>query len=129
MSAIDPGSPTRTSPMPPALYLARTFQPQRKRPSSTGHGQKHRFRNVPARDLVRAEPASIWPAPASSFTVGGNGHLLEGFEAGSVNGFWIHRLSSDCSPTLSRTSFVEHIASIERQRDASGSSQDRPHRC
>ncbi len=78
-----------TLPEPPALYLALELSNRSwKLAFSTGHGQKPRFRNVPARDLdaltreiALARTRFGLPDPVP---------VISCYEAGR-DGFWIHR--------------------------------------
>ena len=78
-----------TLPEPPTLYLALELSNRSwKLAFSTGHGQKPRFRNVPARDLdaLTREIALARKRFALSDSV----PLVSCYEAGR-DGFWIHR--------------------------------------
>ncbi|MCK5651047.1 MAG: IS110 family transposase [Gemmatimonadetes bacterium] len=78
-----------TLPDPPALYLALELSNRSwKLAFSTGHGQKPRFRNVPARDLdtLTREIARA----RTRFGLPDSAPLISCFEAGR-DGFWIHR--------------------------------------
>ena len=86
-------APTRftdpTLPEPPALYLALELSNRSwKLAFSTGHGQKPRFRNVPARDLA-ALTREIALA-RTRFELPDSVPVISCFEAGR-DGFWIHR--------------------------------------
>jgi transposase len=76
-------------PEPPALYLALELSNRSwKLAFSTGHGQKPRFRNVPARDL---DALSREIALARTrFLLPDAVPVISCFEAGR-DGFWIHR--------------------------------------
>ena len=78
-----------TLPEPPALYLALELSNRSwKLAFSTGHGQKPRFRNVPARDL---DALSREIALARKrFDLSDSVPVISCFEAGR-DGFWIHR--------------------------------------
>ena len=76
-------------PEPPALYLALELSNRSwKLAFSTGHGQKPRFRNVPARDLD-ALTREIALA-RKRFGLPDSVSVISCFEAGR-DGFWIHR--------------------------------------
>jgi len=76
-------------PEPPALYLALELSNRSwKLAFSTGHGQKPRFRNVPARDLD-ALTREIALA-RTRFLLPDAVPVISCFEAGR-DGFWIHR--------------------------------------
>ncbi len=76
-------------PEPPALYLALELSNRSwKLAFSTGHGQKPRFRNVPARDLD-ALTREIALA-RTRFELPDSVPVISCFEAGR-DGFWIHR--------------------------------------
>ena len=78
-----------TLPEPPALYLALELSNRSwKLAFSTGHGQKPRFRNVPARDLD-ALTREIALA-CKRFDLPDSMPVISCFEAGR-DGFWIHR--------------------------------------
>ena len=78
-----------TLPEPPALYLALELSNRSwKLAFSTGHGQKPRFRNVPARDLD-ALTREIALA-RKRFDLPDSVPVISCFEAGR-DGFWIHR--------------------------------------
>ncbi len=78
-----------TLPEPPALYLALELSNRSwKLAFSTGHGQKPRFRNVPARDLD-ALSREIDLA-RTRFELPDSVPVISCFEAGR-DGFWIHR--------------------------------------
>ena len=78
-----------TLPEPPALYLALELSNRSwKLAFSTGHGQKPRFRNVPARDLD-ALTREIALA-RTRFELPDSVPVISCFEAGR-DGFWIHR--------------------------------------
>ncbi len=78
-----------TLPEPPALYLALELSNRSwKLAFSTGHGQKPRFRNVPARDLD-ALTREIALA-RRRFELPDSVPVISCFEAGR-DGFWIHR--------------------------------------
>jgi transposase len=78
-----------TLPEPPALYLALELSNRSwKLAFSTGHGQKPRFRNVPARDLD-ALIREIALA-RKRFELPHSVPVISCFEAGR-DGFWIHR--------------------------------------
>ena len=78
-----------TLPEPPALYLALELSNRSwKLAFSTGHGQKPRFRNVPARD-VDALTREIALA-RKRFGLPDSVPVISCFEAGR-DGFWIHR--------------------------------------
>ncbi len=78
-----------TLPEPPALYLALELSNRSwKLAFSTGHGQKPRFRNVPARDLD-ALIGEIALA-RTRFELPDSVPVISCFEAGR-DGFWIHR--------------------------------------
>ena len=78
-----------TLPEPPALYLALALSNRSwKLAFSTGHGQKPRFRNVPARDLD-ALIREIALA-RKRFELPHSVPVISCFEAGR-DGFWIHR--------------------------------------
>ena len=78
-----------TLPEPPALYLALELSNRSwKLAFSTGHGQKPRFRNVPARDLD-ALTCEIALA-RKRFGLPDSVPVISCFEAGR-DGFWIHR--------------------------------------
>jgi len=76
-------------PEPPALYLALELSNRSwKLAFSTGHGQKPRFRNIPARDLdaLMRETALA----RQRFDLPDTVPVISCFEAGR-DGFWIHR--------------------------------------
>ncbi len=78
-----------TLPEPPALYLALELSNRSwKLAFSTGHGQKPRFRNVPARDLD-ALTREIALA-RKRFDLPDSVPVISCYEAGR-DGFWIHR--------------------------------------
>ena len=78
-----------TLPEPPALYLALELSNRSwKLAFSTGHGQKPRFRNVPARDLD-ALTREIALA-RKRFDLPDSVPVISCFEVGR-DGFWIHR--------------------------------------
>jgi transposase len=76
-------------PEPPALYLALELSNRSwKLAFSTGHGQKPRFRNVPARDLdVLIREIAL---ARTRFGLSDSVPVISCFEAGR-DGFWIHR--------------------------------------
>ncbi len=100
-----------TLPEPPALYLALELSNRSwKLAFSTGHGQKPRFRNVPARDL---DALSREIALARTrFGLPDSVPLISCFEAGR-DGFWIHRFL-ESQP--GRHNLVVDSASIEVNR-------------
>ena len=100
-----------TLPEPPALYLALELSNRSwKLAFSIGHGQKPRFRNVPARDLD-ALTREIALARAR-FGLADSVPSISCFEAGR-DGFWIHRFL-ESQP--GRHNLVVDSASIEVNR-------------
>jgi len=76
-------------PEPPALYLALELSNRSwKLAFSTGHGQKPRFRNVPARDLDALTREIV--LARTRFGLSDSVPVISCFEAGR-DGFWIHR--------------------------------------
>ena len=89
-----------TLPEPPALYLALELSNRSwKLAFSTGHGQKPRFRNVPARYLD-ALTREI-PLARTRFGLPDSVPLISCFEAGR-DGFWIHRFLESQQQSLDR---------------------------
>ncbi len=100
-----------TLPEAPALYLALELSNRSwKLAFSTGHGQKPRFRNVPARDLG-ALTREIALA-RTRFGLPDSVPLISCFEAGR-DGFWIHRFLVS---QPGRHNIVVDSASIEVNR-------------
>jgi len=100
-----------TLPEAPALYLALELSNRSwKLAFSTGHGQKPRFRNVPARDLD-ALTREIALA-RTRFGLPDSVPLISCFEAGR-DGFWIHRFLVS---QPGRHNIVVDSASIEVNR-------------
>ena len=100
-----------TLPDPPALYLALELSNRSwKLAFSTGHGQKPRFRNVPARDLDALTREIV--LARTRFGLSDSVPLISCFEAGR-DGFWIHRFL-ESQP--GRHNLVVDSASIEVNR-------------
>ena len=98
-------------PEPPALYLALELSNRSwKLAFSTGHGQKPRFRNVPARDLD-ALIREITLA-RTRFELSDSVPVISCLEAGR-DGFWIHRFLQSRPHHLN---LVVDSASIEVNR-------------
>ena len=100
-----------TLPEPPALYLALELSNRSwKLAFSTGHGQKPRFRNVPARDLdtLTREIALA----RKRFDLSDSVPVISCYEAGR-DGFWIHRFLQSQSHCFN---LVVDSASIEVNR-------------
>ena len=111
-----------TLPEPPALYLALELSNRSwKLAFSTGHGQKPRFRNVPARDLdtLTREIALA----RKRFDLSDSVPVISCYEAGR-DGFWIHRFLQSQSHCFN---LVVDSAS-HRGQPPPTAPQDRPHR-